>query len=136
MDSHSGLTPYCEVNFQLADAEQVLAAAEVEALVVPADVVYGEPEDGTFLGQRVLEARHDVLLSESLSPRGVSRGDGLPLGARQSYAVALLHHRQRLAFGEGRLFERREDAYLETSQHAVKEFTVKMIKHLKYPIDE
>lgn len=110
MNSHPGLTPYCEENFQLADAEQVLAVAEVDVLVVPADVVYGEPEDRTFLRQRVLEPRHDVLLSEPFSPRGVGRGDGLPLSARQSYAVAFLCHRQRLPYGEGRLFERR-DAY-------------------------
>lgn len=112
MHTSTRLTPYCEVNFQLADAEQVLAAAEVDALVVPADVVYGEPEDGTFRGQRVLEPRHDVLLLEPLSPRGVSRGGGLALSARQSCAVALLCHHQRLAFWERRLFERREDAYL------------------------
>lgn len=106
------LTPHCEVNFQLADAQQVLAAAEVDALVAPADVVYGEPQDGTFLRQRVLEARHDGLLLETLSPRGDSRGDGPALSARQSYAVTLLRHRQWLAIGEGRLFQSREDAYL------------------------
>lgn len=92
MSSHDRLTPHCEVNFQLADAEQVLAAAEVDALVVPADVVYGELEDGTFQGQRVLRLRHHVLLSEPLFPRGLSRGDRLQLRAHQSYAVALLRH--------------------------------------------
>lgn len=104
------LTPYCEVNFQLADAEQVLAAAEVDALVVPADVVYGELEDGAFLGQRVLEPRHHLLLPEPFSPCDASRGHGLHLSARQGYAVALLCRRQRLAFREGRLFEGRENA--------------------------
>lgn len=118
MNSRPRLTPYCEVNFQLADAEQVLAAAEVDALVVPADVVYGEPEDGTLLGQRVLEPRHDVLLLEPLSPRGVSRGDGLLLSARQSDAVALLRHRQRLAFREGKLFwEKRKCLFIDVTVH-------------------
>lgn len=38
-----------DVHLQLADTQRVFTAAEVDALVVLADVADGQPEDGTFL---------------------------------------------------------------------------------------
>lgn len=75
------LTPHSEVDFQLADGEGVLAAAEVDAFVVLADVEYGQFEDGALHGQDVLRSGYDVLLLEPLSPGGVCRGDGHGLSA-------------------------------------------------------
>lgn len=78
------LTRHSEVDFQLADSEWVLAAAEVDAFVVLADVEYGQLEDGAFHRQDVLGSGNNYLLLEPFSPRGVCRGDGHGLSAGQS----------------------------------------------------
>ena len=77
----SKLTLHSEVDLQLAHGEGVLAAAEVHAFVVLADVVYGQLQDGAFLRQDVLGSGDDVLLLEPLPPGGVCRGDGDVLSA-------------------------------------------------------
>lgn len=105
--SHPKLTPHSEVDFQLADGEGVLAAAEVDAFVILADVEYGQLEDGAFLRQRVLGTRYNVLLLEPLSPGGVCRRDGDGLSADQSDAGVLLSRDQRLTFRIRRLWEGR-----------------------------
>lgn len=76
------LTPDCEVDFQLTDAEEVFATTEVDAFIVLADVVYGELEDGAFLRHHVLQTWDNVLLLEPFPPGGVCRGGGQGFRAR------------------------------------------------------
>lgn len=105
--SHPKLTPHSEVDFQLADGEGVLAAAEVDAFVILADVEYGQLEDRAFLRQDILGTRYNVLLLETFSPGGVCRRYGDGLTADQSDAGVLLSRDQRLTFGIRRLWEGR-----------------------------
>lgn len=79
--SHPKLTSHCEVDFQRADGEGVFTATEVDASVVPANVEYGQLEDGAFLRQHVLQTGHNVLLLEPFLPSGVCRRGGHGLGA-------------------------------------------------------